>query len=52
MQKKHLWGLGGLIVGVFGGEDFRTAYITVSGTGRLLSMPWKCAGAKLNYLNV
>ena len=36
----------------FGGPDLKTAYITVSGTGKLLKMPWKCAGAKLNYLNV
>ena len=36
----------------FGGPDLKTAYITVSGTGTLLKMPWKCAGAKLNYLNV
>lgn len=36
----------------FGGPDLKTAYVTVSGTGKLLKMPWKCAGAKLNYLNV
>jgi gluconolactonase len=36
----------------FGGPDLRTAYITVSGTGKLLSMPWRCAGAKLEFLNV
>ena len=35
----------------FGGPDLRTAYITVSGTGKLLSMPWPCPGAKLHYLN-
>lgn len=35
----------------FGGPDLKTAYVTVSGTGKLLKMPWKCAGAKLNYLN-
>lgn len=35
----------------FGGPDLKTAYITVSGTGKLLKMPWKCAGAKLHYLN-
>jgi gluconolactonase len=36
----------------FGGPDLRTAYITCSGTGRLLKMQWPCPGAKLNYLNV
>lgn len=35
----------------FGGPDLKTAYVTVSGTGKLLKMPWKCAGAKLHYLN-
>lgn len=35
----------------FGGPDLKTAYVTVSGTGKLLKMPWKCSGAKLNYLN-
>jgi gluconolactonase len=34
----------------FGGEDMRTAYITVSGTGRLLSTPWAWPGLRLNYL--
>jgi len=33
----------------FGGEDLSTAYITLSGTGRLVSTPWHCAGLKLNY---
>lgn len=36
----------------FGGDDLRTAYITVSGTGRLLKTTWRCPGAKLNYLNI
>jgi len=35
----------------FGGDDLRTAYITVSGTGRLLKTEWPRPGAKLNYLN-
>jgi gluconolactonase len=35
----------------FGGDDLRTAYITVSGTGRLLKTTWPRPGAKLNYLN-
>ncbi len=36
----------------FGGEDLATAYITLSSTGQLVSMPWGTAGAPLNYLNV
>ena len=35
----------------FGGEDLRTAYITLSSTGKLVSMPWRCAGLPLNFLN-
>ena len=35
----------------FGGEDLQTAYITLSGTGRLVSMPWPRPGLKLNFLN-
>jgi gluconolactonase len=35
----------------FGGADLRTAYITLSMTGRLIAMPWDVPGAKLNYLN-
>lgn len=35
----------------FGGPDLKTAYITISMTGRLVSMPWDTPGAKLNYLN-
>lgn len=34
----------------FGGPDFRTAYITLSGTGRLVSMNWPYKGLKLSYL--
>ena len=33
----------------FGGPDFKTAYITLSGTGRLVSMPWPYKGLKLNF---
>ena len=33
----------------FGGPDRRTAYITLSGTGRLVSTPWPCPGAKLAF---
>ena len=35
----------------FGGPDLKTAYITLSGTGRLVKMDWPRGGAKLNYLN-
>ena len=34
----------------FGGPDFSTAYITLSGTGRLVSMKWPNQGLRLNYL--
>ncbi len=33
----------------FGGPDLRTAFITLSGTGRLVSMPWKTAGLRLAF---
>ena len=33
----------------FGGEDRRTAYVTCSGTGKLVSVPWPRAGLKLAY---
>ena len=36
----------------FGGEDLTTAYITLSSTGQLVSMPWDTPGAPLNHLNV
>ena len=35
----------------FGGDDLRTAYVTCSATGKLVSMPWPRPGLKLNYLN-
>jgi gluconolactonase len=35
----------------FGGEDLKTAYITLSSTGSLISIPWHCAGLPLNFLN-
>jgi gluconolactonase len=35
----------------WGGTDLRTAYITLSGTGRLVSMEWPRAGVGLHYLN-
>jgi len=33
----------------WGGDDLRTAYVTCSGTGRLISVPWPRPGLKLNY---
>ena len=35
----------------FGGEDLRTAYITLSSTGQLVSMTWPVSGAPLAFLN-
>ena len=35
----------------FGGDDLKTAFITLSSTGSLVSMPWHCAGLPLNFLN-
>jgi gluconolactonase len=35
----------------FGGKDLRTAYITLSGTGRLVAMEWPRPGLALNFLN-
>jgi len=35
----------------FGGEELRTAYITLSGTGRLVSIQWPRPGLALNFLN-
>ena len=33
----------------FGGPDLRTAFITLSGTGRLVAMQWPQPGLRLNY---
>ena len=33
----------------FGGPELRTAYITLSGTGRLVAMEWARPGLKLNF---
>jgi gluconolactonase len=33
----------------FGGPDLKTAYITLSGTGQLVAMPWPDAGLRLPY---
>lgn len=35
----------------FGGTSLRTAYITLSSTGRLVAMEWPVAGLPLNHLN-
>jgi gluconolactonase len=35
----------------FGGEQLDTAFITLSSTGRLVSMPWPRPGLPLNFLN-
>ncbi len=34
----------------FGGPDFQTAYITLSGVGKLVSMRWPYKGLRLNFL--
>ena len=33
----------------FGGPDLSTAFITLSGTGRLVAMPWKTRGLRLAF---
>jgi gluconolactonase len=33
----------------FGGDDLRTSYITVSGTGRVFATQWHCPGLPLAY---
>ena len=33
----------------FGGPDLRTAWATLSGTGRLVSFEWPRPGLRLNY---
>jgi len=35
----------------FGGENLETAYITLSGSGRLVAMKWPVPGLALNFLN-
>lgn len=35
----------------FGGADLKTAYITASGTGKLLATEWDAPGLPLNFLN-
>jgi gluconolactonase len=36
----------------FGGPDLRTAYVTLSGSGRLVALDWPRSGLALNYLNL
>jgi gluconolactonase len=33
----------------FGGADLRTAYVTLSGTGKLIALDWPRPGLPLNY---
>src|SRR5690606_21567165 len=33
----------------FGGKDMKTAFITLSSSGQLVSMPWQKAGLRLNF---
>jgi gluconolactonase len=35
----------------FGGGELKTAYITASGTGKLLATEWNTRGLPLNFLN-
>jgi gluconolactonase len=35
----------------FGGPELKTAYVTLSVSGRLVAVPWKRPGTPLNYLN-
>ena len=35
----------------FGGADLKTAYITLSSSGQLVSMDWPVGGLPLNFLN-
>lgn len=35
----------------FGGPDLRTAFVTLSSTGRLVSLPWDRPGLPLHHLN-
>jgi gluconolactonase len=36
----------------FGGPDLRTAFVTLSSTGKLVSVPWPTPGLPLNFLGV
>ena len=35
----------------FGGKDLKTAFVTLSSTGRLVALDWPCPGLPLNFLN-
>ena len=35
----------------FGGPDLKTAYVTLSSTGRLVALDWREGGSPLNFLN-
>jgi gluconolactonase len=35
----------------FGGAELKTAFITLSSTGQLVSMDWPTGGLPLNFLN-
>jgi len=35
----------------FGGDDLATAYVTLSSTGQLVTLPWERPGLALNHLN-
>jgi gluconolactonase len=35
----------------FGGPELKTAYITLSGKGELITMDWPRGGLPLNFLN-
>lgn len=40
----------GLVTNIcFGGPDMRTAYVTLSSTGKLVSFTWPRAGLKLHH---
>ena len=36
----------------FGGEDLKTAYVTLSSIGQLVALDWEVPGLPLNYLNL
>ena len=36
----------------FGGPDLRTAFVTLSGTGRLMAVEWARPGLRLNHQRV
>lgn len=36
----------------FGGKDLKTAYVTLSSIGQLVSLDWEVGGLPLNYLNL